>query len=58
MTDGTSPLGSEGLPYFLTSFELQGHERGGKLTDTLGHYGTVTRALVTDGEIVGFPAAH
>jgi len=58
ITDGTSPLGSEGLPYLMTSFELQGHESGGKLTEKLGHYGTVARALVSDGEIVGFSATR
>jgi hypothetical protein len=53
IANATSPLGSEGLPYALTSFELQGHADETKVI-TKEKSQTQIRALPLEGEVVKF----
>ncbi len=55
ISDATSPLGAEGLPYALTSFELQGHAGETKLVIDAKPR-TQILALPSEGEMVKFVA--
>jgi len=59
ISNGISPLGAEGLPYALTSFEVQAHAQIGSQGITIGKDGKPVReveSLPTEGEVVRFPA--
>jgi murein DD-endopeptidase len=55
ISNATSPLGAEGLPYALTSFEVQGHQA--TVTGKSGKVEQETLALPTEGEVIRFPVA-
>jgi len=55
ISNATAPLGAEGLPYALTSFELQGHAGEAKLvTDAQPRMQTLS--LPTENEMIKFVA--
>jgi murein DD-endopeptidase MepM/ murein hydrolase activator NlpD len=56
ITDVASPLHSEGLPYALTSFVVQG-QHGEIKAGKEGKLVQETEALPTEGEVVRFPVA-
>jgi murein DD-endopeptidase len=56
ISNGSSPLGSEGLPYQLKSFQVEGHGPEWKPSDTKGAPETHTLEIPLENEIVKFPA--
>ena len=56
ISDASSPLGSEGLPYLLPSFEVEGKGFGWKPSDAKGAREKHTMELPTEDEVVRFPS--
>src|ERR1700722_1344246 len=52
--DGSSPLGAEGLPYSLASFEVVGHGWGWKAADTKGPAEAHKNEIPMENEVVNF----
>ena len=52
--NGNSPLGAEGLPYSLASFEVVGHGWGWKPTDASGPSETHKNEIPLENEVVNF----
>lgn len=56
ISDASSPLGSEGLPYLLRSFEVQGKGGEWKPSDANGAPEKHTMEIPTENEVVRFPS--
>lgn len=56
ISNASSPLGSEGLPYLLSSFEVEGKGLDWKLSDAKGAPEKHVRELPTEDEVVRFPS--
>jgi hypothetical protein len=56
--NGSSPLGAEGLPYSLASFEVVGHGWGWKPADTKGPAETHRNEIPMENEVVNFAPNH
>jgi len=54
--NGSSPLGAEGLPYSLASFEVIGHGWGWKPSDAKGPAEVHKNEMPTENEVVNFAA--
>lgn len=54
--NGSSPLGAEGLPYSLASFEVVGHGEGWKPSDAKGPAEVHKNEIPTENEVVNFSA--
>jgi len=54
MENGSSPLGAEGLPYSLASFEVVGHGWGWKPADRTGPAELHKNEIPTENEVVNF----
>ncbi len=54
--NGNSPLGAEGLPYALPSFEVVGHGWGWKPSDSKGPAEVHKNEIPLENEVVNFPA--
>ena len=52
--NGSSPLGAEGLPYSLASFEVVGHGWGWKAADTKGPAEAHKNEIPMENEVVNF----
>jgi len=55
ISNASSPLGSEGLPYALRSFEVEGNKVGWKPSDAKGAPETHTLEIPLENEVVRFP---
>ena len=53
--NGSSPLGAEGLPYSLASFEVVGRGEGWKPADAKGPAEVHKNEIPTENEVVNFP---
>ena len=56
ISNASSPLGSEGLPYLLPSFEVEGKGWGWKPSDATGAPEKRTMELPAEDEVVRFPS--
>jgi murein DD-endopeptidase len=56
ISNASSPLGSEGLPYLFPSFEVEGKGWGWKPSDAKGAPEKHTMELPTENEVVRFPS--
>ncbi|MFZ3247001.1 MAG: M23 family metallopeptidase [Candidatus Acidiferrales bacterium] len=56
ISNASSPLGSEGLPYLLSSFEVEGKGWGWKPSDAKGAAEKHVMELPTENEVVRFPS--
>jgi murein DD-endopeptidase len=54
--NGSSPLGAEGLPYSLASFEVVGRGWGWKPSDAKGPAEVHKNEIPTENEVINFPA--
>jgi len=58
VSNGSSPLGSEGLPYQLKSFEVEGRGTEWKPSDAKGAPEVHTLEIPLENEVVKFPASQ
>ncbi|MGB6485144.1 MAG: M23 family metallopeptidase [Candidatus Acidiferrales bacterium] len=58
ISNASSPLGSEGLPYLFPSFEVEGKGESWKPSDAKGAPEKHTMELPTEDEVVRFPSPH
>lgn len=56
ISNASSPLGSEGLPYLFPSFEVEGKGFGWKPSEAKGASGKHTMELPMENEVVRFPS--
>jgi len=56
ISDASSPLGSEGLPYLFSSFEVEGKGFGWKPSEAKGAPEKHTMEIPTEDEVVRFPS--
>jgi murein DD-endopeptidase MepM/ murein hydrolase activator NlpD len=56
ISDGNSPLGSDGLPYVLPSFEVQGRGWGWKPTGPNASTEKRLKEIPLENEVVRFPS--
>ena len=54
LADGTAPLGAEGLPYGLESFEMYAHDGAGKVADGEAAPTKRMRAIPAENELIRF----
>ena len=57
ISDGNSPLGSEGLPYALPSFEVQGKGFGWKPTSPAAPTEKRQNEMPLENEVIRFPCS-
>lgn len=58
ISNASSPLGSEGLPYLLPSFEVEGKGWGWKPGDAKGAPAEHKMELPLEDDVVSFPSSH
>lgn len=58
ISNASSPLGSEGLPYALQSYEVEGDKAGWKPSDAKGAPVVHTLEIPLENEVVRFPSDH